>query len=72
MPAPAAPKTKVLTVRLCEEDARRAEIIARTDGISVNEVFRHALEALFEKKRADEDFMTRARALVARDEAMLQ
>lgn len=63
--------TKVLTVRLCEEDARRAEIIARTEGISVNEVFRHALEALFDNKRADEDFLARARALIARDEAML-
>ena len=60
-------KTKVITVRLASDDAQRAEIAARVDGISVNEVFRRALLEYFERKRADTDFVERARAMVARD-----
>ena len=60
-------KTKVITVRLASDDAQRAEIAARVDGISVNEVFRRALLEYFERKREDEDFVARARAMVARD-----
>jgi predicted transcriptional regulator len=58
---------KVITVRIDPEDARRAEIVARTDDMSVNEVFRRALLHYFELRRADADFVERARALVARD-----
>jgi hypothetical protein len=58
---------KVLTVRLCPEDAHRADICARTDGISVNEVFRLALLHYFELKRGDPDFVARANEMVARD-----
>ena len=60
-------KTKVITLRIGLDDAQRAEIAARVDGISVNEVFRRALLEYFERKRADEDFVKRARAMVARD-----
>lgn len=60
-------KTKVVTVRISPEDARRAEIAARVDGISVNEVFRLAFLEYFERKRADADFVERAKAMVARD-----
>lgn len=59
--------TKVITLRVCDEDARRAELAARVDGISVNELFRLALLDYFEARRADADFMARARAMVARD-----
>jgi hypothetical protein len=59
--------TKVITVRIDPEDARRAEIVARTDGVSVNEVFRRALLHYFEFKRQDTEFMERATAMVARD-----
>lgn len=59
--------TKVITVRIDPEDARRAEIVARTDGISVNEVFRRALLSYFEAKRTDADFVERAKAMIARD-----
>ncbi len=59
--------TKVVTVRISPEDARRAEIVARTEGTSVNEVFRRALLSYFEAKRADADFVERAKAMVARD-----
>jgi hypothetical protein len=60
-------KTKVITVRIAPDDAQRAEIAARVDGISVNEVFRRALLEYFERKRADADFVERAKAMVARD-----
>ena len=60
-------KAKVITVRIAPDDAARAEIAARVDGISVNEVFRRALLEYFEHKRADADFVARAKAMVARD-----
>jgi hypothetical protein len=59
--------TKVITVRVSPDEARRAEIVARTDGVSVNEVFRCALDRYFEWKRNDADFVARARDMVARD-----
>ena len=59
--------SKVLTLRIPPEEARRAEIIARTEETSVNEVMRQALMHYFELKRADADFVARARAMLARD-----
>ncbi len=64
--------TKVLTVRLSPEDARRAEITARVDGVSVNELFRQALLDYFAGKRRDPDFVARAQAMVARDAALVE
>ena len=58
---------KVVTVRLPHDDAGRAEFVARVEGISVNEVFRRALEGHFDALRADADFVGRARAQLARD-----
>ena len=58
---------KVITLRIPPEEARRAEIMARADEISVNEVFRRALLHYFELKRADADFVGRVRAMLARD-----
>jgi hypothetical protein len=63
--------TKVITVRIPQEDARRAELAARTDAISVNEVFRLALVAYLEAKRQDPDFVARARAMIADDAALV-
>jgi hypothetical protein len=62
---------KVITVRVTPDEARRAEIVARTDGVSVNEVFRCALDRYFELKRADAEFVARAREMVARDAAIV-
>ena len=59
--------SKVLTLRVSPEEARRAEIIARTEETSVNEVVRQALLHYFELKRADADFVARAQAMLARD-----
>jgi hypothetical protein len=58
---------KVITLRIPPEEAQRAEIVARTEEISVNEVFRRALLHYFELKRADADFVERAKAMLARD-----
>jgi hypothetical protein len=63
---------KVLTVRMCPDDAHRAEMVARTEGVSVNEVFRLALAHYFELKRTDPDFVTRAKAMVARDAEIVE
>jgi hypothetical protein len=60
-------KQKVITVRLDPEDARLAEIVARAEEVSVNEVFRRALLSYIEVKRSDADFVERACAMVARD-----
>jgi hypothetical protein len=59
--------TKVITVRLPHDDAGRAEFVARVEGISVNEVFRRALDGYLGTLRADPDFVTRAKAQLARD-----
>lgn len=58
---------KVLTVRMGPDDAHRAEMVARTEGVSVNEVFRQALAHYFALKRSDPDFVARAKAMVTRD-----
>jgi predicted transcriptional regulator len=63
---------KVFTVRLSLDVARRAEFIARTDSVSVNEVFRAALESYIEGKKCDEGFMERARAVVAEDARIVE
>jgi hypothetical protein len=59
--------SKVITVRVDPTEARQAEIVARTDGVSVNEVFRQALLHYLELKGSDADFVDRAKAMVARD-----
>ena len=58
---------KCITVRLSADEARHAELAARVDGISCNEVFRRALLEYFELKRNDADFVDRARLMIAQD-----
>jgi hypothetical protein len=58
-------ENKVITVRVSPDEALRAEIVARVDEMSVNEVFRRALLQYFDGKRADADFVARATAMVA-------
>jgi hypothetical protein len=58
---------KVITLRIPPEEARWAEIVARAEEISVNELFRRALLHYIELKRADADFVERAKAMLARD-----
>jgi hypothetical protein len=59
--------TKVVTVRLPRGDAARLELVARVEGISVNEVFRRACEQHMASLRADEEFVARAKAHIARE-----
>ena len=58
---------KVITLRVSLEEARKADLVARTEGVSVNEVFRCALAHYLDVKREDPDFVARAQAMVARD-----
>lgn len=64
-------RAKVVTVRVSPEEAQRAEMLARVEDISVNEVFRRGLECYFEQKRSDVGFVDRARTIIARDAALV-
>ncbi|MGF1667249.1 MAG: ribbon-helix-helix protein, CopG family [Acidimicrobiia bacterium] len=59
------------TVRMPEELAEKAEVIARSRGISVNALMLEALEAAIERVRHDDEFMTRLRELTERDKEIL-
>jgi predicted transcriptional regulator len=61
------PAAKVITLRIDPDEARRAELLARAEEISVNEVFRRALLHYIELKRADAEFVRRAKEMIARD-----
>jgi predicted DNA-binding protein len=62
---------RTTTVRMPEELAERAEVIARGRGISVNALMLEALEAEIERVRHDDEFMTRLRELTERDKEIL-
>ena len=63
--------TKQTTVRLPEELADDAETVARVKGMSVNQLIVDSLAAEIERVRADEDFTSRAKRLLARDKELL-
>lgn len=62
---------RTTTVRMPEELAEKADVIARGRGISVNALMLEALEAEIERVRDDEDFMARLRELTERDKEVL-
>lgn len=62
---------KTTTVRMPEELAQTAEVVARTRGISVNALVINALVAEIERVRQDKEFTSRLRALVERDKEIL-
>lgn len=62
---------KTTTVRLPEELADTAEVVARARGISVNTLIIDALVADIERVRQDKEFTSRLRALVERDKEIL-
>jgi predicted DNA-binding protein len=62
---------RATTVRMPEELAEKAEVVARGRGISVNALMLEALEAEIERVRHDDDFMTRLRQLTNRDKEIL-
>lgn len=62
---------KQTTVRLPEELADEAETVARVKGTSVNQLIVDSLAAEIERVRADKDFTSRAKRLLARDKELL-
>jgi predicted transcriptional regulator len=64
-------KKRATTVRMPEELAEKADVIARGSGISVNALMLEALEAEIEKVRHDDEFMGRLRELTERDKEIL-
>jgi hypothetical protein len=58
-------------VRMPEELAETAEVVARARGVSVNELVLEALRAELNRVRNDTEFMERLRALIDRDREIL-
>ena len=62
---------RTTTVRIPEELAEEADIVARGRGISVNALMLTALQAEIERVRNDSEFMETLRALTKRDKEIL-
>jgi predicted DNA-binding protein len=62
---------RATTVRMPEELAEKADVVARGRGISVNALMLEALEAEIERVRHDDGFMKRLRDLAERDREIL-
>ena len=62
---------KTTTVRLPEDLAETAEVLARGRGTSVNALVVDALLAEVERAKADKDFINKLRALTERDKEIL-
>ena len=64
--------TKQTTVRLPEDLAQEAETVARVRGSSMNQFVIDSLRAEIDRVRADEDFASRAKRLLQRDQELLE
>lgn len=62
---------RTTTIRLSEELAETAEVVARGRGTSVNALVIDALTAEIDRVRADDEFMAKLRELTARDREIL-
>jgi len=62
---------KQTTVRLPDELADDAEAVARVKGTSVNALIVDALKQEIDRVRRDDEFTTRAKALLERDKELL-
>lgn len=62
---------KTTTVRMPDDLAETAEIVARGQGVSVNTLMVSALRAEVDRVRTDEDFMARLREITERDKELL-
>ncbi len=62
---------KQTTVRLPQDLADDAEAVARVKDTSVNALIIDALTAEIERVRQDEEFISRAEQLLARDQELL-
>jgi glutamate-1-semialdehyde aminotransferase len=63
---------KQTTVRLPEDLAEEAEVVARVKGTSVNALIIESLSAEIARVRADKEFTSRASRLLKRDEELLK
>lgn len=63
--------TRQTTVRLPDDLADDAEVVARVRGGSVNQLIIDSLAAEIERVRADDDFTVRAKKLLERDREIL-
>jgi predicted transcriptional regulator len=63
--------TRQTTVRIPDELADEAEVVARVKGTSVNALIVEALATEIERVRADDDFTSGARKLLERDKELL-
>jgi predicted transcriptional regulator len=62
---------KTMTVRMPEDLAETAEVVARGRGISVNALVLEALEAEIDRVKSDDEFMDQLRSLAERDKEIL-
>lgn len=62
---------KATTVRIPEELADTAEVVARARGVSVNTLILDALQAEVDRAKEDKEFMRLLRSLVKRDKEIL-
>jgi hypothetical protein len=62
---------KPTTVRIPEELADTAEVVARARGVSVNALILEALQAEVDRVRSDKKFMALLRSHVERDKEIL-
>ena len=62
---------RTTTVRMPEDLAQKADVIARGRGISVNALMLEALDSEIERVKEDTEFMDRLRALTERDKEIL-
>jgi hypothetical protein len=62
---------KNMTLRLTSEQAAELEAVARAEGISVSDAVREAIAEHIERKRNDEAFRQRLRAVMERDREIL-
>ena len=70
--SPAGPANRTLTIRLPAGEARAAELAARVDGVSVNELTRRALASYVAQRCRDEQFQATARAQLEQDVALIE
>ena len=62
---------KQTTVRLPDDLADQAEAVARTQGVSVNQLIVDALHNEIDRVRQDAEFRSRVKRLVERDRRIL-
>lgn len=63
--------TRQTTVRLPDDLADQVEVVARTQGVSVNQLIVDSLRIEIERVRKDSDFRSRVKRLVERDRKIL-